>query len=158
MILADTRERTRFIRFVIVGGIGFVVDFGTLNLLTLVFAVPAVSASILSFMAAIASNFTWNRYWTYPESRSKRIRRQLAEFTLVSLTGLLIRTPIFALLLSLFTFLLRPTADTLPLSAEVISHNLALAGAVLVVMFWNFFINRYWTYGDVDKNLIESQK
>ncbi|MDX1436097.1 MAG: GtrA family protein [Anaerolineales bacterium] len=157
MILADTRERTRFIRFVVVGSIGFVVDFGTLNLLTLVFLVPAVPASILSFMAAVSSNFIWNRYWTYPDSRSKRVRRQLAQFSLVSITGLLIRTPIFAILLSFFTFMLRPLGDVLPLSAEVLSHNLALAGAVIVVMFWNFFINRYWTYGDVDKEF-EPQK
>jgi putative flippase GtrA len=28
--------------------------------------------------------------------------------------------------------------------------NLALALAVGIVMFWNFFVNRYWTYSDVD--------
>ena len=150
MILADTRERTRFIRFVIVGGIGFVVDFGTFNVLSLVFSVPVVLASILSFIFAVCSNFVWNRYWTYPDSRSKRIRRQLAEFLLVSLSGLLIRTPIFAFLESFLGYLFQPLADVLPFSADLLSHNLALAGAVLVVMFWNFFINRYWTYGDVD--------
>jgi putative flippase GtrA len=150
MILADTRERTRFIRFVIVGGIGFVVDFGTFNLLTLVFHVPAIPASIVSFIAAVSSNFVWNRYWTYPDSRSKRVRRQLAQFLLVSLTGLLIRTPVFAILESFLGYLLRPLGDILPMSGQVISHNLALAGAVLVVMFWNFFVNRYWTYGDVE--------
>jgi putative flippase GtrA len=29
------------------------------------------------------------------------------------------------------------------------AHNIALAAAVLVVMMWNFFANRYWTYNDV---------
>ena len=150
MILADTRERTRFIRFVIVGGIGFVVDFGTFNLLTLVFLVPPIPASVFSFLAAVSSNFIWNRYWTYPDSRSKRVRRQLAEFSLVSLSGLVIRTPVFAILESSLGHILEPLADVLPVSTEVLSHNLALAGAVLVVMFWNFFVNRYWTYGDVE--------
>jgi putative flippase GtrA len=26
---------------------------------------------------------------------------------------------------------------------------LSLATAVSVVLLWNFFVNRYWTYGDV---------
>ena len=149
MILADSRERTRFFRFIVVGSIGFVVDFGTFNLLTLVFLVPAVLASVISFLAAVSSNFVWNRYWTYPDSRSKRIRRQLAEFTMVSLTGLLIRTPIFAILEWALRLLFQPLEDALPMSADLLIHNLALAGAVVVVMFWNFFVNRYWTYGDV---------
>ncbi|HJS29066.1 MAG TPA: GtrA family protein [Anaerolineales bacterium] len=150
MILADTRERTRFIRFVIVGGIGFVVDFGTFNLLNLVFLVPPVPASVFSFIAAVTSNFIWNRYWTYPDSRSKRVRRQLAEFSLVSLSGLVIRTPVFAILESSLGHILEPLSVHLPVSTGLLSHNLALAGAVLVVMFWNFFVNRYWTYGDVE--------
>jgi len=31
-----------------------------------------------------------------------------------------------------------------------IGDNLALMLAVVVVMFWNFFVNRYWTYNDVN--------
>ena len=75
MIITNQQERTRFFRFLVVGGIGFIVDFGTFNLLVAVFDVPAVLASVLSFAAAIVSNFIWNRYWTYPDSRSKRISR-----------------------------------------------------------------------------------
>ena len=28
-------------------------------------------------------------------------------------------------------------------------NNIALAVAVIIVMFWNFFVNRFWTYSDV---------
>jgi putative flippase GtrA len=150
MIITNQQERTRFFRFLVVGGIGFVVDFGTFNLLASVFDVPAVLASVLSFSAAIVSNFIWNRYWTYPDSRSKKISRQLVEFGVVSVTGLLIRTPIFALLEAPFQRLFEQLPLALPLTAEFFGHNLALAIAVIVVMFWNFFVNRYWTYADVD--------
>jgi putative flippase GtrA len=34
--------------------------------------------------------------------------------------------------------------------AEGLARNATLALAVGVVMIWNFFINRYWTYNDVD--------
>jgi putative flippase GtrA len=97
-IVTNPQERTRFFRFAVVGIIGAVVDFGIFNLLTNIAGFTAVWASVISFIAAIISNFTWNRYWTYPDSRSKPLGRQLFQFSLVSMLGLLIRTPIIALL------------------------------------------------------------
>jgi putative flippase GtrA len=151
-IINNPRERTRFLRFATVGIIGAVVDFGTFNLLTSFAGMTAVLASVFSFIAAIISNFTWNRYWTYPDSRTKPITRQVLQFSLVSIVGLFIRTPIIALLEPLFTRLFTGL-QFLPvgfLTAEFLADNLALAVAVIVVMFWNFFINRYWTYDDIN--------
>ncbi|MGB3701054.1 MAG: GtrA family protein [Anaerolineales bacterium] len=151
-IITNPRERTRFFRFAAVGIFGAVVDFGTFNLLTNFVGLSAVWASVFSFIAAIISNFTWNRYWTYPDSRSKPLGRQLFQFSFVSILGLLIRVPIIALLEPLFNRIFTDLAF-LPvgfITAEFLANNLALAVAVIVVMFWNFFINRYWTYGDVE--------
>ncbi len=145
-LLTDPKERTRFLRFLTVGGIGFVVDFGVLNVLTSFGLLPLV-AQAFSFGAAVISNFLLNRYWTYPESRSKRKRTQLAQFFLVSVIGLAIRTPIFWGVHVLLVRALEALVD--PAYLELITNNLALATAVGVVLFWNFFINRYWTYGDV---------
>jgi putative flippase GtrA len=151
-IITNPRERSRFLRFATVGIIGAVVDFGTFNLLTSFVGMSAVLASVFSFTAAIISNFTWNRYWTYPDSRSKPITRQLFQFSVVSIVGLLIRTPLIAFLepffLNIFT-----GYSFLPIgfiSAKILADNLALAIAVIVVMFWNFFINRNWTYSDIE--------
>lgn len=151
-ILKNPRERTRFLRFAVVGTMGAVVDFGTFNLLSGVLNVNPVWASVFSFTAAIISNFLWNRYWTYPDSRSKTVVRQLTEFVVVNIIGLGIRTPLFAglsgplqNLFSKFPFL--PISF---ISAEFLGHNGALVIAVLVVMLWNFFVNRYWTYNDVE--------
>jgi putative flippase GtrA len=151
-VLTNPRERTRFLRFATVGIIGAVVDFGTFNLLSSVVGLSAVVASIFSFLAAIISNFTWNRYWTYPDSRTKHIGHQLFQFTVVSLVGLAIRTPLIAVLEPLLSSLFGKLAF-LPIgfvTADLLGENLALAIAVIVVMFWNFFINRYWTYSDVE--------
>ncbi len=149
MILTDSRERARFLRFALVGSIGAVVDFGVFNLLIAALGTPAVLASVISFASAVVSNFIWNRYWTYPDSRSKRVFRQILEFTVVSLTGLAIRTPLFALIERPLRALFERAAVPMPFSPDFLGHNLALACAVGVVMFWNFFVNRYWTYSDV---------
>lgn len=149
-ILTDPRERSRFTRFAMVGAIGAVVDFGTYTVLHDVIGVVAVAASVLSFIAAIISNFTWNRYWTYPDSRNKQVSRQMLQFALVSVMGLAIRTPIFAFLVKPLDslFLSLPGLPFLP--RDFLGDKVALAIAVVVVMFWNFFINRYWTYNDVE--------
>lgn len=149
-ILANPRERTRFLRFAVVGMIGAVIDFGVANILVYVFFAPLVLAGTISFISAILSNFFWNRYWTYPDSRSKPILQQLIQFAFVNGMGLMIRIPILRwgepALYKLFTML----PFSLPIfTPDVLAKNLTLAIAVLIVMFWNFFVNRYWTYNDV---------
>lgn len=150
MIIIDPQERARFLRFAMVGIIGAVIDFGIFNLLTQLTPLPAVWASVVSFAAAVISNFLWNRFWTYPDSRTKKVSRQISQFILVSVIGLAIRTPMFAYL---ETVLVRFLAGMVPknffVSNIFIGHNLALAIAVFVVMMWNFYANRFWTYNDI---------
>ena len=149
-LLVNPKERSRFLRFAVVGGIGAVVDFGIANLLVHTLSASLVVAGTVSFICAVLSNFTWNRYWTYPDSRSKPIVHQLIQFAIVSVAGLVIRIPILHFLEPVCEkfFLAYPSHIPL-LSPEVLADNFTLAIAVTIVMFWNFFANRYWTYSDV---------
>jgi len=143
------RELTRFLKFGFVGIAGAVVDFGTFFLLSTVLGVWDLLATTISFAAAVTSNFLWNRYWTYPDSRSKPVGRQASQFALVNLAGWAIRTPIFAFGKPVFIRLIaRLHLANLPDPAQI-GPYLALALAVIVVLFWNFGINRLWTYSDV---------
>jgi len=152
VIISNAQERSRFLRFAVVGAIGAVVDFGVSNFLIQFFGTPLVLAGTLSFIAAIISNFLWNRYWTYPDSRTKRVSAQIIQFTLVSVMGLVIRVPILALFEPVVERFFIQANLQIPgvLSATRLADNITLAIAVLIVMFWNFFANRYWTYADVD--------
>ena len=150
-ILTDRQERVRFFKFLTVGVIGAVVDFGVMNLLSKLFGMALVWAGTISFICAILSNFFWNRYWTYPDSRSRPITRQLVMFALVNVAGLAIRLPILHFLEPpMLNFFQRKSVDP-PVSSEFLAKNFTLAIAVTIVMLWNFFVNRYWTYNDVDK-------
>ncbi len=142
-------ESKRFAKFLVVGTIGAVVDFGSFNLFTAVLHLPPVPSSVASFLAAVTSNFLFNRYWTYPDSRSKPVWRQIVQFTTVNLVGLAIRTPLFAALIPVWRGVLERGNTALPFSVEQLSRNLSLGCAVLVVLIWNFVINRFWTYNDV---------
>ena len=157
----NRKEFKRFTKFLVVGVTGFIVDFGIFNLLLRALNFQPVLAQAISFTSAATNNFTWNRYWTYPDSRSKPLLRQFGMFFVLSLVGLLIRTPIFALLsgpmvalvesmqYGVFAGLIDFITGTLHISIEQLGLNLALAVAVLVVLFWNFFSNRFITYSDV---------
>jgi putative flippase GtrA len=151
MIFTNSLERTRFLKFAFVGVMGAVVDFGVFNLLTGAFKFEATPSSVVSFLLAVVSNFIWNRYWTYPDSRSKALSRQVFQFIIVSLIGLAIRTPLFAFLEKLLVSLAGQYLPNAPLSPTFIGHNVSLATAIIVVMMWNFVANRYWTYNDVSK-------
>ncbi len=148
-ILYNPVERTRFLKFMAVGAFGAVVDFGIANLLSH-FGMILELAGTISFTWAVISNFIWNRYWTYPESRSRHIGHQLGMFFLVNIAGVAIRIPILHFVEPVLLSFLKGESLSLPVTSEFIARNLTLAVAVGIVMLWNFFVNRYWTYNDVD--------
>ena len=149
----NRKELMRFAKFLVVGTIGAVVDFSLLNVLMLtlraqyidlgtwhLFGTLAINGNLtfsntISFTSAVISNFTWNRYWTYPESRSKPLAGQLGQFFVVNIAGLAINLTVLNALDPFFTRLLGP-----------LGYNAAKAVATIVVLFWNFGANRRWTY------------
>jgi putative flippase GtrA len=130
------KEFNRFAKFAIVGALGAVIDFGLLNLMRGVFGWDLILANTLSVSVAMLSNFIWNRYWSFPESRTRKKRTQLPQFALVNLIGLVINNLIVV------------GIDAVLVShvGEPWSYNIAKAVAIGVVLFWNFGINRLWTY------------
>ena len=150
MILTDTKERTRFYKFALVGALGAASDFGVMNLLSHFTSLSLVYAGTISFTCAVFSNVVWNRFWTYPESRSRPLLHQLGMFFLVNAAGVAIRIPTLHYveppMLRFFESVFHASHKT----AEFYANNVTLAAAVGVVMIWNFFVNRYWTYNDID--------
>lgn len=152
-IITDRVERKRFIRFAIVGSLGAAVDFAVYNILISLFSSSVIFAGTISFLTAVLNNFFLNRTWTYQDSRSKQVPRQLGEFFIVSLVGLLLRIPLLAILNPIIQELINKLSAVFSLSPdfpyEQIGNNITLAIIIVIVLFWNFFANRYWTYNDV---------
>jgi putative flippase GtrA len=149
-ILQNPAERTRFFKFMAVGAFGAFVDFGIANLLSHYAEMPLVFAGTISFTCAVISNFIWNRFWTYPESRSRPLAHQLGMFFLVNVAGVAIRIPILHFVEPILLRSIGAAHFGIALTPEFMARNITLAIAVGIVMLWNFFVNRYWTYNDVD--------
>ena len=150
MILTANKERVRFLKFATVGAIGSVMDILIMNLLTHLRNMRLVYAGTISLICAIVSNFLLNRYWTYPDSRSRPFLHQLSMFFLVNLMGIAFRIPILQFVEPVMAGAFERMVHLSHDSAEIIAKNATLAFAIGVVMLWNFFINRYWTYNDID--------
>jgi putative flippase GtrA len=131
-------EINRFAKFLVVGTLGATIDFSLLNAGIQLLGLAKWLANTFSFFAAVLSNFTWNRLWTYPETRSDPVIPQLSQFLLVNIAGYLINQAIF---LSLDRYVFQ--------SWGILGYNLAKACAIGVVLFWNFGVNRVWTYRKV---------
>ncbi len=163
------KEGKRFGRFLVVGAIGFVIDFGVSNLAhafgfgtwVATRIVPGISQSLAAFLTqnpevieqtlslsiAILSNFFWNYFWIYPEARGANQTDKLIKFIIVSIAGLAVGVPVTTLALLFW----RGVVASLHLTSVGLNlaGNLAQITRVGILLFWNFFVNRYWTYREV---------
>ncbi|MDK2980073.1 MAG: hypothetical protein PWQ55_420 [Chloroflexota bacterium] len=146
MTSKPTSETRRFLKFALVGISGTVVDFTIFNLLSSVLGFATIPSSVVSFIAAVFNNFFWNRHWTYPESKAFSFRDQFGKFGVVSVIGLIIRTLIFSNIEHPLILMSAEYLGMIPLTPAVIGHNLALATVIVIVLFWNYFANKLWTY------------
>ena len=166
---ANRKETSRFMKFLVVGAIGFAVDFGGFNLFhalgvgpwaavhfapsalpsaaSYLAGHPEVVEQALSFCVAVISNFLWNYLWLYPEARAANQAKKILKFIAVSVAGLVIGVPVFGAALFVAKGLVAASSlATVPFN---LAGNIALMCRVGVLLFWNFFVNRYWTYNDV---------
>jgi len=139
-------ELARFIRFMTVGALGTFLDFSLLLMLKS-FGASTLIANSLSFSAGVVNNFTWNRLWTFADARRAKWGWQLAQFVLVSLAGLGMNNIIVL-------FLESPMGETL--GNPEYGYLPAKFIATVVVVFWNYFANRFWTFRDLSTALHRS--
>jgi putative flippase GtrA len=132
----SSKEYGRFARFLAVGMLGTLLDFGALSLLKTL-GLATLLANSLSFSAGLANNFTLNRTWTFGDCLRADWKGQFLQFASVSLVGLALNNALVLLLeVPLGKWLRVPDYGYLP----------AKAVATALVVFWNYFANRYWTF------------
>lgn len=86
-------------------------------------------ANLIAFVIAATSSYILNKNWTFRD-KSKRIYIQYPKFILVSAIGLSLNETILYLLVS-----------------HIQIYDLFAKGAAVgAVMFWNFSVNKFWTF------------
>jgi len=115
-------------KFVVVGASGYLVNLAVYATLVEWAGVHYLPAAVGSFLVAVASNYTWNRLWTFRGQRGG-VAYQGVRFLVVSSVAL------GANLLALY-LLVEAGLGALP----------AQAIAIIIVMPLNFIGNKLWSF------------
>jgi dolichol-phosphate mannosyltransferase len=129
----DPRRATRsdwaeLVRFCLVGASGWVVNLAVYSTLFQMVGVHYMASAVGAFAVAWASNFIWNKYWTFQRHRLSPLR-QAVRYLLVSL---------FALSLNLVALYMLVAAGVPEISAQ--------AAAIVAVTPVSFLLNRRWSF------------
>lgn len=85
-IILGILDKQKFIKFAIVGGVGFIINFIALRLFRSIFGVEVI-AWALSTELAILSNFTFNNIWTFRSEKIEGISKLFSKFLQFNLTS-----------------------------------------------------------------------
>ncbi|HEX8833732.1 MAG TPA: GtrA family protein [Abditibacteriaceae bacterium] len=130
----------QFVKFCIVGVSNLALDLGVSYILTFHFLMWWPAAKTLSFLIAVTNSFFWNSRWTFRAVDKARQKQQYALFVLINVVGWMLNLTIMK---SVFWALTRSWDMTHPTKPMWL---LASFIATAIVVSWNFFANRHWTF------------
>lgn len=129
-----------FVRFCIVGGTGFVINFLLLTFLHKIANLPIFVAQLLAAEIALFSNFLLHHHWTYKKAKvQKSISTLLVQFHVTTWPAIIGS----ALMVSAGHQFLH------------LSNLLALALSSVIALFWNFGWSKYVIWKGVTNSEIE---
>lgn len=157
------REKRQFVKFLVVGAFTWTVDFTTLNLLQHTILVPnepntsakVFAASATAFFVGITVNFLLNRTWTFKANATGSVPGQVLRYAVV--VGIAVSLRLVFILASyrligevsttlLESLSLIDPAD--PTLTNQIGTNIANILSIPMIMLWNFFGHKHFTYRD----------
>ncbi|MFH0952025.1 MAG: GtrA family protein [Patescibacteria group bacterium] len=121
----------QFIKFSMVGVSNTIFDFSIYIILTRALGLNILIANAIAFIIAVTWSYFANKWWTFRDT-SKQTTSQYTKFIFISLIGLGLNETILSILVfyaGLWDLLAKLTA-------------------VIIVVFWNFWANRAWTFTD----------
>lgn len=103
--ISDNQRKTisQFLKFMVVGIINFIVDFGVFKILSSAVGLPVVLSNIISYTCGVLNSFFINRYWTF-KIRHKFVSVHFAKFVFVNLISLGVNTLAVWVLVDLYGF------------------------------------------------------
>ena len=132
--------RIDFVRFCIVGGTGFVINFFILTLLHKLFNAPIFIAQLIGAEIALFSNFMLHHHWTYKAHKvQKTMKKLLLQFHASTWPAIL-------------------GSALMVTGAEKFLHFgnlLALATSSIIALLWNFGWSKYVIWRSVTPAEIE---
>ncbi len=118
---------SRFIKFLVVGGVCTLLDFVLFSLFHLWLLMGIVYANLLSYGLGMTASFFMHRAWTFKDGQLKS-KKRILHFLFWGYGGLMLNTAIVWF------------------SAGYMHALLAKSIAVIVVLFYNYLANKYFVF------------
>jgi dolichyl-phosphate beta-glucosyltransferase len=134
--LKSSDKSKQFIKYCLVGGVNTFIDIGALYVFVEYLKIDVITASVFSFIIAVANSFLMNKLWTF-RNKSTNYRKQFIKFFIVSVIGLGVNT--------IFMFTLVNLLSIWYILSKVITS--------FVVLTWNFLVNKFWTFRLFQQNI-----
>lgn len=120
----------QLVKYAVVGAISTLLDMGTLNLLVIFAHANVYLAATCGFLIGTTNGYILNRFWTFQLKGEKNFAKQFVQFAIVGGIGLALNNG----LLYLF------------IEYGHLNYNVAKLIAVFIIFFWNFTMNKIWTF------------
>lgn len=117
----------KFIKFILVGFVGLIIDFGLTFIFKEKLKVQRFVANSIGFIAAASANYYLNRWFTF-KSTNEDVLTEYSSFIIISLIGLAINN----LFLSFFE--------------KKTNFYIAKLLAIIITTLWNFLANYFITF------------
>lgn len=121
----------QFLKFGVVGGVAFAIDYGILMLLSQVIGWDPLPSSVVSFTVSLVFNYLASMRFVFHRRDDISRRRELVTFVALSLVGLAMNS-------------LCIWAGTAALGDGALSVTATKLVATVVVALWNFWSRKHW--------------
>ena len=118
---------TQFLRYSVVGGLAFIVDYGTLVMLTEVFGLHHLLSAAISFVLGLVCNYLLSTAWVFGESKLENKYAEFISFAVIGIIGLGFN--------ELIIYLGTDICHLHYMLSKIIS--------TVIVFFWNFTARRF---------------
>lgn len=116
----------QFFRYIFVGGIAFIVDFGSLFIFTDIFGVYYLISAAIAFILGLITNYLLSINWVFNRRTLDNRTFEFGLFTIIGIVGLALNEFIIWFL-----------------TAEIgFYYLMSKILAAIIILFWNFFARK----------------
>ncbi len=114
-------------RYMFVGGAAFIVDFGSLFILTQYFGIYYLVSAAIAFVLGLAANYALSISWVFNRRTLENRTLEFGVFTFIGIIGLGLN--------ELFIWFFTSEIGFYYLISKIIS--------AIIILFWNFFARKF---------------
>lgn len=116
----------QFLRYVLVGGVAFIVDFGSLYILTDFIAIYYLISAAIAFTLGLMTNYLLSINWVFNRRTFDNKKFEFGLFAIIGIIGLILN--------EVFIWFFTAELGFYYLISKIIS--------AIIILFWNFFARK----------------